>query len=759
MRDKNSPLTEHGHLDATNDAEQLATWFGLDYPKALVGYATGKSGVVVLDIDKKDARDGFETIDQQWLDVPKTYSYDTLNNGIHHIYLAPEGVRLNGQADYRGMTGVDRRGGSSYAVYWGTSVPESRSELATAPEWLLDPAGERVGSSFEGGLDTWLAGLEPGEPTERVLAVIERIPSEDFGHDVLISLEYNLVRLAAEGHTGVRDALEILRSEWLRGPYDTADWAYQYDLGLSGAISKAGAEDADIASLPKYMDALNLLPSDFERELWMGNAGKRADYFTLIRHLVRTDLDDAHIASIVWSAPRTKPHAREFGIGYLHEQITKAREAPEPDSNPVKTATYYGTELLTPEERDADRCSFLENYLEWVSTRVNVLNAPYHRANALTLLALTIGECGFLDVEVETMNLNLFIMGMGESSTGKSQSLSPRRNILNFYYAEDPSYNLGADASIPALHRTLLDRDGRVSFFNSDEAAGVFMQLKEQKWSVGMVQKLTDWYGGRVEPMLRSGDKKEERGKTAHTVFSMTLFGVEDDLAQELTESMFKSGFLARFIWYRGEGSVDDPSRFVERRGSNMLSSKDEDKAAKAFAIDLALAARKFNGRRAIGATQDALDRMGLNRRRMDAIVEAHPNRAVMEPSIRRLGDNIAKVAALLAMVEGRMLVTLPDAVAAIGLAEEWVANLITISGKITASTFQRDCDMMEAYIGSQGGSVPESKLYHRFKNVGTGDYRDFTARVISLEAQARIKKIERGGKTVQWEINKKGEV
>ena len=52
-----APLTPHGFKDASNDAQTIRAWWAR-WPKANIGIACGASGLVVVDVDNKDARAG-----------------------------------------------------------------------------------------------------------------------------------------------------------------------------------------------------------------------------------------------------------------------------------------------------------------------------------------------------------------------------------------------------------------------------------------------------------------------------------------------------------------------------------------------------------------------------------------------------------------------------------------------------------------------------------------------------------------------------
>ena len=170
------PFTTHGHLDASQDVELVATWFSLDYPKAVVGVHAGASNLVILDLDRKNGKDGFESVDDGWLEIPDSYHYDTPSGGRHYIYRAPAGKRLAPARDYRGLSGVDRRGGSSYAVWYGEAP--TIDLIKHAPDWLCDDVESRTGSAFDGELDQWLGKISEGDPDNKVIQAIQRIPAQ-----------------------------------------------------------------------------------------------------------------------------------------------------------------------------------------------------------------------------------------------------------------------------------------------------------------------------------------------------------------------------------------------------------------------------------------------------------------------------------------------------------------------------------------------------------------------------------------------------
>jgi hypothetical protein len=740
---KNQPITRHGHLDATTDPDLILEWWS-EHPRAWVGVHCGASGINALDLDRKDMRDGFEALELQWLETPDTFSYETQNNGEHKIYAAPEGVPLNGVKDYRGWSGVDRKAGSSYVVWYGPA-PTSRDEFTPAPAWLCDPARTHVGSSFEGGLDEWLDRLPEGDPDGAVLAAILRIPKSEFGHNVLIERQYEFVRLASEGHPGIPQALDALRTEWLRPPYDTDDYAYEFDAALAGAVGKAGAEDERIAALPNYADTLTSLHSGFDAEILFGSKRDKAHYFAVLRALVGTGLSDDQIAALAWSAPSIRGWTREWGIDYLYAQIAEARAKLVVGENPaleldVTSHNPGDLSLLSDEERTAsdEYPTFVDRYVEIARRRSPLLNEPYHRMNAWTILSLGFGMFAFIPMtETRKMGMNLSQIGLGDSSSGKSDSLTWRDSVLREFFVGDPGYDIGSDVSLEALQEYLIKRDGLQAFFNADEAAVVFIQMtKDGSYLGGLESSLTKYYEGYVPPVHKKS-AKDISGKSALVSFNIAMFGTPDKVTDVLTEEMFDSGFLARFLWTQGDPAQDISAEDTESEATEMAARAEYDPAARGLATEL-MGTRQLigPGRHPVLSADGVLRRIGKARDDMKRIIRDHPRNKILSPSVRRLGDSIRKTAALLALSDGSTTVEMWHAVSAIKEAERWLRDLIIASDQVVGSKFQRECDNIERFVLSQGGGVTSSKLFHAFRHY---EPRDFMARLESLRSQDRL--------------------
>gem|GEM_PF-2944623 len=128
------PLTQHGFKDASTDPRRITAWRHR-WPNANIGMPTGEaSGVFALDVDRLEA---LEELEREHGKLPDTLTVRTPSGGLHLDFRHVEGI-TNSPGGL--PAGIDVRGEGGYVL-----VPpsagyewESRSEVAEAPEWLLE---------------------------------------------------------------------------------------------------------------------------------------------------------------------------------------------------------------------------------------------------------------------------------------------------------------------------------------------------------------------------------------------------------------------------------------------------------------------------------------------------------------------------------------------------------------------------------------------------------------------------------------------
>ena len=210
------PCFEGWKDDATTDAAQLRRWWR-KRPDAMPGIPTGsRSGIAVLDLDRKNGKDGFETLRELGHD-PDALSSHTVRTasggGQHFYFLHMEGLRnstneIGPGVDVRAEGGfvIAPGGTSDKGSYGRLSGPLKRvlGDLKPWPEAIQPPAREPHEST--------------GEPTglsfEEFAAALMAIPNDDTNPDA-DSRDWWVKMLAAVHHEtdGSEEGLELVQ-DW-----------------------------------------------------------------------------------------------------------------------------------------------------------------------------------------------------------------------------------------------------------------------------------------------------------------------------------------------------------------------------------------------------------------------------------------------------------------------------------------------------------------------------------------------------------------
>jgi len=142
------PLTRNGFYDATDSADTIKKWWD-QWPDALIGVRTGKeSGFLVLDVDNKKGKNGFEVLARRGIIVPTTVSQQTVNGGTHYFFHYVEGTRSPTDV-LEPKSGLDVRSDGGYIVDHGMPcIGSFEIEMAECPSWLLEeltrPKGQKA---------------------------------------------------------------------------------------------------------------------------------------------------------------------------------------------------------------------------------------------------------------------------------------------------------------------------------------------------------------------------------------------------------------------------------------------------------------------------------------------------------------------------------------------------------------------------------------------------------------------------------------
>lgn len=770
------PYGKTGLKAATKDPYYAEEWF--EKTRApYVGIVTGRSGIVVLDLDYKEnedgtvAKDGFESLAAEWLEVPESFSYPSLNGkGKHIMYRAPEGVNLSRKSDYRQMHGVDRQAGESYVVFTADSIPEIK-DLAPAPEWLLDVSEVRSAAAFEGDVRDWFDTLEPGEPSLIVRSAMARAAElfkskgDDLSHSDIVEKQHEAVRLGAEGHPGVPELLALLEDLTMNrtGSHSRTpeEYAYEFAEALASGIQKHGAAISLRAELPVY--SLNIVPASVPDRLVTGDQGDRDVFRELLAELIRATEDDLLVTSVLWNSPRTKDLAREWGLEFVHRRVQDARQRPEPvrenptipaPDAPAKevVAVAPGGFLRSDEaEQVRETDTFITRYLAADASK-GFSNDSYATPAAWTALSMAFGLKAVIPKGVN-LGVNLWFMPLGYSGTGKSASHAFLKHVLDHLLNDGEGYyNLGALSSPEGILLELLTRDNKPSMIFQDEAASFFEALRSKDWMKTLEYDFSNYYMGDVPPSNKLS-LKEFRGKGASTSFNIYMIATPDRLLKLINTDMFATGFMARYNYVWAAPPVETDDKYKATRSEND-NEKNAPTVTFELAADLAHAGSLLKKREAVWGTDEAVARLAEAHKEFDKAAKSHEKYDALEPAITRLGrETLWKCAALLALYRGETTFTLTDALLAIQHGTVWYEDLIRVVEATSESEFSADASEIEAYIKSQGGEVTETKLNYRFRNMIRNSPRELEDRIGFLRVSGRILRVDRD-KRVYYALN-----
>ena len=541
--------------------------------------------------------------------------------------------------------------------------------------------------------------------------------------------------------------------------YSLEDLAAKYgdvvvpDRALVRAIPELSVEE-----LPAYGNVLAKLNQDLVELATSepkGDQDRSRLRYKLLLELFRAGLSYAEVLSVAWHAPASRKWSEEDvrGLGGLAAEAMKAAaEAGAPRDTPVdpfasdvddevELAIEKAVSLLTEEERLAvdNSPSFIDRYTTYAASRLPHDNRGYDRLNAWMILSLAYMDSGYIPRPNGRGILNLYGCTIGETTSGKTSSFWLQKNVLRELYHADPEFNIGGNASETALVKALHGRDGKVSYFNSDEASGVLKVWVGQDWSSGMKERITELYDGEVTPLLRS-QKGESVLTTSKAFFSVFLAGTQRGVMEYMTSELFYSGFIPRFVFAIGKPRHTDYKSYEVLQGDEAEAIGGFDPIARQLAAELAAnrsAIRDYNGGSApIMVDAEAARRLQDAAYALDREYRTNPLWDMIQPSIIRWQVNVHKAACLLAMDRRSTTVNITDMLHALVAGEEWFTNLLRIISRLNANSFERACSDIHAFVNNKGGRAGKTALFRRFKQYTDWEMSNYLK---SLQNQHRV--------------------
>ncbi len=761
-------------------------------------------GWVGIDVDAYDGKVGHLTIralEERLGELPVTISSTSRgqdSESRQHFFRVPEGIAF--ETRFKDVEIVQRSHrysvvypsihpdtGDQYVWYGYEGEPLDQlpaiDDLEELPEAWLEflgkPEREEIDfSPFGGTVDDWIAKCEPGEPGEFILSWVDQIPKEDFGHDEMVQMQAALVGFGATGKTGVPWALERLRDEWLRAPYNTPEYAMDWALGLQGAIDKYGAFEADV--LGQFATPAQDAPGEIDYVEAAGRIDNAAFFATWtslpavvtpeslverVRHVLGLCLQDGAVSrreavEIAWNATARKheqcPITSREGVEALaadtfpDERIFAVEEAPgEAVTLAVERRRIH---LLTPTDEAAlDSITWwgddkAEDHFMARMAEVNpVMSEQFYRLNRWFILSLIFGNrAAILDENDTTTLLNFYAIVLGPSGIGKSQSLNPVKGVLKAYFFDEDSPDIGGNATEAGLTRALIKRDGRTSFFHSDEADGVLLAWQDKLSAfAGMKQRMTDVWGGDVPAIQRTG-AQDISGIHAKAYMCAHLTGIDERILDSIAPEDWQSGFINRFVVAKGWRK---PRTREQRLRRVAQGRKTGEAPIRQWYAQWASQFRQITERYLTPAegqqlvyldvADDVIDREADLWERFEALAQNSPYPERLRPTFERLWGTVMKCAALVAITKKRTRVEMEDYLIALEQAEEWTENILEMVEATDESPRARQVNRLADLIASQEGKMMKRSEIHARKGYA-GNSRDTNGLIDELVQQGR---------------------
>jgi hypothetical protein len=218
------------------DPVTIARWW-LRWPDAAISIPTGaRSGVIVLDIDVKKGRNGFDTLADLGKSIlPDTPIAHTPSGGVHVYFACNKQVEIRNSAGVKGLgTGLDVRGDGGQVVlpgpggyWWDPHANFDTLVPMPAPAWLGRRPPKQRNSSTSGRAGRFDPQAFLGEACRRI-----RTAPDGTKHDTIRQETFRVATLVRDRLLTEHEARHALEAEimpiGMRYDGDTAKVAGDY---------------------------------------------------------------------------------------------------------------------------------------------------------------------------------------------------------------------------------------------------------------------------------------------------------------------------------------------------------------------------------------------------------------------------------------------------------------------------------------------------------------------------------------------------
>lgn len=250
----------------SRDPQQIAGWYaGTDYGIAL---HAGRSGAVIFDVDEPAPGPELDALIAELDATGAPYQRtDKAGRRLHYVVRQPAGFDAGNGAKNVGVRKVDVRGKNGVIVVYPTPRPgeDDREYMwlrvgpVPAPTPALTarmaPAVQAATRLEDGARLAFMDRLAGGPMCDRVLAICGTANWTGGRYEEAMRLTLSLLHAGREGHTGVREAVDLLASVYREQigteRRDPTEWQRQ----LAGAVDQAAEHGAIVPVDPCHPPA------------------------------------------------------------------------------------------------------------------------------------------------------------------------------------------------------------------------------------------------------------------------------------------------------------------------------------------------------------------------------------------------------------------------------------------------------------------------------------------------------------------------
>lgn len=775
--------------DMTTDPAQIERWIN-EYPGCRWGAPTGDvNGFFAVDVDAAEASDWW---DEKWF--PEGSDVATPSGGRHIRYSMEPGLDIQTNKS-KVHDRIDIRGEGGYIVAYTddfSNMPAATEEILeilprrTKRDDQREEAAEAVENEYAVQSDEVDAQEPADKPSEVSLAEqrvlkgitdsLDALPRpwvEGAGyHDVQFRAACHLWRIVNNTRDYATDEAAahalFLKHAPLRHD-DKHDYINRDDRWKSAKHHATGQVADPPGETPIRLEVTDDLLSkyaDSEIDKLFWESKKIGEVKKLIRELRVKGATSQEAYSISYDCAAMKRIRKsnsgssstwgfvkaeyEEPLPQRVEAVDEDWSAPEVAAKPRITQGRDGLPmtLLTDAERDIVRSypNYIDRYIDAAKKFYAKPNLPLHYVNAWISLSVGIGDKASILLESGRVPLSLWGLNLAPSAAGKSDANAHMHNSVDAMRAGGFSgVDVGDDASAQSLIEVIMERPGKSIGIFMDECREFLTASKKmgsyQELLMGACLRL---YDGEAKRALRKGMDEEKVGEKTETSFTLWMQGAWKRVIEILDESDIESGFVGRFlVAIGGDAEVTRESLTLRIASEYQVENGGRHPLIDSFSVPVRQAVARLEPKSRIEfASQAVLDRYVDMREDMEKYASAHRLQESIRGVLLRVGMNVAKGAALLALSEGRTRVEMEDLLLAMKSGEYWVKGSVELAEAISASKYRRLVDDIVLLVQSRPRTTAAILRAPKFQNMKKFEVDEIVERA---EKEGRIKRSTTG--------------